>query len=1279
MHLKTLTLRGFKSFASATTLELEPGITCVVGPNGSGKSNVVDALSWVMGEQGAKSLRGGKMDDVIFAGTSGRAPLGRAEVALTIDNTDGALPIDYTEVTISRTLFRSGGSEYAINGNSCRLLDIQELLSDSGIGREMHVVVGQGQLDAVLRATPEERRGFIEEAAGVLKHRKRKEKALRKLESMQGNLARLGDLTAELRRQLGPLGRQAEAARKAQTVQRDLRDAKSRLLADDLAQLTAQLEQESADERSLKQRQAETEAALGEARGMLARLEAATSAESQQVSQASDTVFALSQTRERLRSLQSLAGERARLLGTAEPAHQGQDPDDLEAQAARARASEEELTAEVAIARETVESAVDVRAEAEAAAQAAERSHAALLRAAADRREGLARLAGQVAARRSRVEAAQSELDRLRDALLEAEQRVEESSRELGALETEVGGVEGGEEGLDVAHEAASEVLELAKAEVRHLQEQVTTAQRDRSSAAAKVEALELSLDRKDGAGTLLAADQAGVLGSVAALLGIEAGFEDAVAAALGPVADAVAVAGVDEAVDALRLLRDEDAGRASLVVGSDRTAHDGAAARPSVSLPAGARWATDVVQVAGPASAALLTILRDVVVVDDLARARALVRDQPVVAVTRAGDLLGATRAWGGSAAAPSVLHLQSALDEAKAARDEAAAQETDGSAHLERARAERTSAQERYDETLARLGEADAARAAAAEQLGSLGAAARAARAEADRHRAALEQAQSRRAEDEIELEALVERMTIAEEEPSDDEGSVDEVQAERDEAAAAASAARARETEARLALRTAEERARAVSGRAQALAASAEQEREARARAAEREESRRRDASRATLVQQAVAVALEAIGRSLDRAAAEKAAAEEARAAGSEQLVAVRGSVESLTGELRELTDVAHRDEVARAQQLLRLEQLQTRASEELGTDPDVLMEEFGPHQPVPVYEGEATVRDRKRRAVVERDEEGNPIRYEGDPALPRGAAAREDALIARTRALHEAGLRPDDPAATAVIVAAAGAEPEDGPAGDEDAAATDEETAPGPPKPDRMIPYVREEQEARLAKAERALSRIGAVNPLALEEFAALEERHQFLVDQLADLKKSREDLLQIVDDIDERVQQVFAEAFQDTAAKFLEIFPRLFPGGEGKLTLTEPENLLTTGIEVEARPAGKKVKRLSLLSGGERSLAAVAFLVSIFKARPSPFYIMDEVEAALDDVNLGRLIEIFKELQKDSQLIVITHQKRTMEVADALYGVTMRGDGVTTLISQRMGDREAVTA
>src|SRR5512133_747074 len=314
LYLKSLTLRGFKSFASATTLNFEPGITCVVGPNGSGKSNVVDALAWVMGEQGAKTLRGGKMEDVIFAGTSGRAPLGRAEVTLTIDNTDGALPIDYTEVSITRRMYRSGESEYEINGDSCRLLDIQELLSDSGIGREMHVIVGQGQLDAVLHAKPEDRRAFIEEAAGVLKHRKRKEKALRKLEAMGANLTRLQDLTAELRRQLKPLGRQAEVARRAVVIQSDLRDARLRLLADDLVQLTSTLQAEVADETALRERRSAVEAALAAAQEAEARLEAETAAAAPPQARAMVPRPRRSTLRPRSRGTGELAAARLRLL-----------------------------------------------------------------------------------------------------------------------------------------------------------------------------------------------------------------------------------------------------------------------------------------------------------------------------------------------------------------------------------------------------------------------------------------------------------------------------------------------------------------------------------------------------------------------------------------------------------------------------------------------------------------------------------------------------------------------------------------------------------------------------------------------------------------------------------------------------------------------------------------------------------------------------------------------------------------------------------------------------
>src|SRR5687767_11602229 len=338
LYLKSLTLKGFKSFASSTTLQLEPGITCIVGPNGSGKSNVVGALAWVMGEQGAKSLGGGKMEDVIFAGTSGRPPLGRAEVQLTIDNSDGALPIEYAEVTISRTMFRNGGSEYAINGQSCRLLDVQELLSDSGIGREMHVIVGQGQLDSILHATPEDRRGFIEEAAGVLKHRKRKEKALRKLDSTEGNLTRLSDLLSEIRRQLKPLGRQAEVARRASVVQMDVRDARARLLADDVVRVQRSLEQELADENELRERRAQVESRLTAARADETALEESLRSEAPRLAAAQETWFALSGLRERIRGTASLAAERMRNLADEPDADRaGRDPDELAAEAARMR------------------------------------------------------------------------------------------------------------------------------------------------------------------------------------------------------------------------------------------------------------------------------------------------------------------------------------------------------------------------------------------------------------------------------------------------------------------------------------------------------------------------------------------------------------------------------------------------------------------------------------------------------------------------------------------------------------------------------------------------------------------------------------------------------------------------------------------------------------------------------------------------------------------------------------------------------------------------------
>ncbi|MDN3264431.1 AAA family ATPase, partial [Streptomyces sp. CSDS2] len=570
MHLKALTLRGFKSFASATTLRFEPGITCVVGPNGSGKSNVVDALSWVMGEQGAKSLRGGKMEDVIFAGTTGRPPLGRAEVSLTIDNSDGALPIEYAEVTITRTMFRNGGSEYQINGDTCRLLDIQELLSDSGIGREMHVIVGQGQLDSVLHADPMGRRAFIEEAAGVLKHRKRKEKALRKLDAMRANLARVQDLTDELRRQLKPLGRQAAVARRAAVIQADLRDARLRLLADDLVRLRTALQAEIADEAALKERKDTAERELKQALHREALLEDEVRRLTPRLTRAQQTWYELSQLAERVRGTISLADARVKSATSAPPEERrGRDPEDLEREAARVREQEAELEAALEAARRALEDTVEHRAELERELAMEERRLKDVARAIADRREGLARLSGQVNAARSGVASAQAEIDRLTTARDEARERAERAQEEYEALRAEVDGLDAGDADLAERHEAAKRGLADAETALGTARDALTAAERTRAATQARHEALALGLRRKDGTGLLLGARDrlTGILGPAAELLRITPGYEIPLAAAFGTAADALAVTTPAAATEALTLLRKQDAGRATLLL----------------------------------------------------------------------------------------------------------------------------------------------------------------------------------------------------------------------------------------------------------------------------------------------------------------------------------------------------------------------------------------------------------------------------------------------------------------------------------------------------------------------------------------------------------------------------------------------------------------------------------------------------------------------------------------------------------------------------------------
>ncbi len=1198
MHLKALTLRGFKSFASATTLRFEPGITCVVGPNGSGKSNVVDALSWVMGEQGAKSLRGGKMEDVIFAGTTGRPPLGRAEVSLTIDNSDGALPIEYSEVTITRIMFRNGGSEYQINGDTCRLLDIQELLSDSGIGREMHVIVGQGQLDSVLHADPMGRRAFIEEAAGVLKHRKRKEKALRKLDAMQANLARVQDLTDELRRQLKPLGRQAAVARRAAVIQADLRDARLRLLADDLVKLREALQAEIADEAALKQRKEAAEAELKKALQREAHLEDEVRRLTPRLQNAQQTWYELSQLAERVRGTISLADARVK-SATQAPIEErrGRDPEDMEREAARIREQEAELEAALEAAERALEDTVAHRAELERELAQEERRLKDVARAIADRREGLARLKGQVGAARSRAAAAQAEIERLAAARDEARQRAVTAQEEYEALQAEVDGLDAGDAELAERHEEAKRGLAEAEAALTTAREAVTAVERKRAATQARHEALALGLRRKDGTGALLGAKDSltGLLGPAAELLTVTPGYEVPLAAAFGAAADALAVSSPSAAADAIRLLRKQDAGRAALLVtglASDTAGETppGAAGNraPGHEAPAPGTPLPAEHFVTGPDDLmpAVRRLLHGIVVVATLEDAEELVHARPgLTAVTAEGDLLGTHFAHGGSAGAPSLLEVQASVDEAAAELEELEVRCEELAEAQEAAAARRRECAALVEELGERRRAADREKSAVAQQLGRLAGQARGAAGEAERAGAAAERAQEALDKALAEVEELAERLETAEEMPFEEEPDT----SVRDRLAADGANARQTEMEARLQVRTHEERVKGLAGRADSLDRAARAEREARARAEQRRARLRHEAEVAAAVAAGARQLLAHVEVSLSRAAEERTAAEAAKARREEELARARGEGRDLKAELDKLTDSVHRGEVLGAEKRLRMEQLEAKALEELGVEPAGLVAEYGPHQlvpPSPPAEGE---------------------QLPEDPEHPRN----------------------------------------------------------------QPRPFVRAEQEIRLKAAERAYQQLSKVNPLALEEFAALEERHQFLSEQLEDLKKTRADLLQVVKEVDERVEQVFTEAYRDTAREFEGVFSRLFPGGEGRLVLTDPDNMLTTGVDVEARPPGKKVKRLSLLSGGERSLTAVALLVSIFKARPSPFYVMDEVEAALDDTNLQRLIRIMQELQEASQLIVITHQKRTMEVADALYGVSMQGDGVSKVISQRL--------
>ena len=1166
VFLKSLTLRGFKSFADKTVLGFEPGITVIVGPNGSGKSNVVDAIAWVLGEQGPKSLRGGKMEDVIFAGAGRRPALGRAEVTLTIDNSVGLLPIEYTEVTMARHLYRSGESEYSLNGTPCRLLDLQELLSDTGVGRELHTILGQGHLDDVLQGRPEDRRAAIEEAAGVHKHRRRKEKALRKLAGMEQHLLRLSDLVGELRRQLKPLQQQAETARKAGEVAAELREVRVTLRTRELAAARERSAALEAEEQAFSARLAELEAAHAAAQGDEQRIQAVLAAEEPAAGKARDTAHRLVTVRERLRGTMALAEERSRHLAQAlaEDA-EGRSPADLEREAdevATELTGVERGLAEATAASEQAESG-RARARADLAAFDEAAAGAERHRARAHQRE--VELAGDVAGTRRAIEQMDAEAARLRAQAATVEARRAEVAGQLAAMQAEVAELEAGETALDEVLAKVQKVRDRHAAERVRLAAEERRLEGERTAVQARREAFEATARAAggDALAALKRAGTAGVLGPLAPSLSVDTGYEAAVAAALGPDADAILVQAPGPAAAAAAVLRDSGSGRAILL-------HPGA-------WPDGeddGQLLSARVRATGAAGQVARRLLAGVLVADDLGEAVALAeRHLGCRVVTRAGELVAPGRVEGGMVPEASGLAARRAADEAASGEREAEAalavltpELRAAERGLELLEADADAAAAAIRDSGARIAGVTGRLALVDEEHQRLDREAAAVAARLDELAAARGGAADRLAGAEARLAALEAERQGG---PAPEAGAREPLAASVEQAQQAATAAR-------VAVAAVGERHRLLGARERDLRAQAVAEAEAAER---RARARARRSAGATRAAEAARLAGTVLGRlegSLAAATAERDRLAEAVSRARAELDEVQGRRRGQRAALDAHQAATRAGDSARVEARLRAEDLAKRLVEEHAIDPEDALREYLP------------------------DEHGLAELAEGDP-----------------RRLPDPELR-------------------------------------------------------RVATAlDRRLTLLGRVNPLALEEFTAMEERYAFLSGQLQDLKESRRDLLKVVKAVDERVREVFAEAFADVSREFERTFALLFPGGDGRLLLTDPEDLLGSGVEVQARPPGKRVRRLSLLSGGERSLVALAFCFAVFQARPSPFYVLDEVEAALDDVNLQRFLELLDDVREQAQLLVVSHQRRTMEAADALYGVSMQDGGVSKVLSQRL--------
>ena len=1217
MYLKELTLRGFKSFASVTTLRFEPGITAVVGPNGSGKSNIVDALIWVMGEQGAKNLRGTSMEDVIFAGTSSRPPLGRAQVSLTIDNSDHTLDIDYTEVTISRTIFRNGGSEYAINGSQCRLLDIQELLSDTGLGQQMHVIVGQGRLDAILKADPSGHRAFIEEAAGILKHRKRKERALRKLANTETNLSRLDDLLGEIHRQLGPLGRQARISRRADAIQISVRDAQARLYAEDAQRSMSRRDTVRQELGDVRNQLAVAQRELAQVKVRIEQVEALSSESSPAIAKANQYWHEFSQTRERLNALAQLAEERSRSLTGQIVTNFGEDPGILVKRAEELESQAAAQTKAVADARIALDKATEERADDEKKLASVRQTLTELRKTAQERDAQIARLRELIAREESAVQLATSrakDYASQRDSL--TSQR-DDARQQLDALRSEADSIADDD---GAALDAARATLAECRERLNELADKQREIQSKIISLKAKADALADTLDSRNASGSLERDTDVASLGRLTDFIHVAEGWEDAVAHALDQYASAIVVPEAGNMLHALERAREDKLGKAVVLTAS--IAGD-SATEPGTESEESSAENTAAAPRSGSALAALVTANPDAknpaqaeavvhtvrLLLADVAMAGTADEAQQIVA---SGEAMRAVSkhgvaAVGGSSISQSDLSLAARRDKALAQVKQLTAQDGGMAEQVAEAKAKRDEAARLVDQESAKRTEARLKAQQAEKSLKSATDRIASFTRQLDQLDRKITETQENRNEHQRKLDDLNRALASARQSTAE-HADFDELDERERTLERGLNLTREHEVAAKIAWTEASRKGESLSRQAGLLRDNAKEAAERRARIEALNDRRREQAAHLQGVADDARAVAAMVEHTLHDVAAKRDELQAAASSHDEELKALRAQRNQIEPKVTDLTGREHALDVNRERLAAESGQLMQKVSDELGLTLEELVSDYGPEQPVPVL-----------------DDEGNPVPLDETEA--------------------EAGT-------------------EEGETGGE--AGTNGDSARF-----KTVPYNRQEQKKRLDKARRELAALGKINPLATEEFEALEERNKYLNDQRNDVVKSRDDLMQLIKDLDSTMVQVFKSAFDDTAEAFEQMFATLFPGGTGRLRLENPEDMLTTGVLVEASPAGKRVKQLSLLSGGERSLTALALLFAIFTARPSPFYVMDEVEAALDDVNLTRLINAFNELRAHAQLIIITHQQRTMSIADALYGVTMRADGVTAVVSQKL--------